>query len=994
MFSTRENKTFNTTQTNSETFMEFLRKIEEKWQKNWENAKIFEADPDPTKPKCFITVAYPYPNSPQHIGHARTYTLADVHARYMRMRGYNVLLPMAFHYTGTPVLAMSKRLAENDTDLIDDFINVYKIPKEKLREFTDPLAMARYFHQEIKGGMKEIGYSIDWRREFTTIDSHYNRFIEWQFQKLHQAGYIKRGSHPVGWCPKDGNPVGQHDTKGDVEPEIGEFTLIKFKQGDLVFPTATLRPETIFGVTNIWVNPQTKYVKADVDGEQWIISQESVDKLRHQKRKVTILETFEGKQLIGKYIENSVTKTKIPILPADFVDPKNATGVVMSVPGHAPYDYVALENIKKTPSKLEEYGLTSEDINSVKPISLIEVPGYSEIPAADVVKKMQIQDQADLKLEDATKEVYRHEFHNGKMKQNTGKYFGLSVAEAKDKVKQDLVKESKATTMYELLNRPVLCRCGTECIVKIFEDQWFIDYGKPEWKSLVHKSLDKMEILPEEMRSEYNYVIDWLHEKACARKSGMGTRLPWDQEWIIESLSDSTIYMAYYTIVRHIKEYKIQSTQLTNDVFDYVFLGKGNVAEIARKANLDAKILKAMRNEFLYFYPLDSRHSAHELIPNHLTFMIFNHTAIFPENLWPRQIVTNGHVMMEGTKMSKSFGNIIPLREGLAMFGADPIRLSVLATAELLQDSEFNQTIAKSMRDRLERLYKFVTEIAKNKKKGKISPKSLTAIDRWMLSRLQEHIKKATEGMDKLAVRKAIHSVLYELEQDFQWYQRRIKDQKENTKRKDTVAYVFREVIDAQIRMLAPVAPHTCEELWEILGEKSFVASSSWPTPDESKVDVIAEGKEALIMDILEDTLSINKATGIKPKKIYYYMASPWKWKIYLKALKKSVSTKVAQGDLIRDLLKDSDLKARAKEVAEFVGKIVDEVNRTPEERKQRLVQVGVIDESQVLKEAEDFLKRELNAEICLYNEEDRKRYDPKNRARVAKPYRPAIFIE
>ena len=104
--------------------MEFLRKIEEKWQRKWESAKIFEANPDPAKPKCFITVAYPYPNSPQHIGHGRTYTLADAHARYKRMRGYNVLFPMAFHYTGTPVLAMAKRLQEGDKGLVSDFVNV------------------------------------------------------------------------------------------------------------------------------------------------------------------------------------------------------------------------------------------------------------------------------------------------------------------------------------------------------------------------------------------------------------------------------------------------------------------------------------------------------------------------------------------------------------------------------------------------------------------------------------------------------------------------------------------------------------------------------------------------------------------------------------------------------------------------------------------------------------------------------------------------------
>jgi len=964
MFSPDKYKTFNIPQNGSESFMEFLRRIEEKWQKRWEEAKIFEANPDPSKPKFFITVAYPYPNSPQHIGHARTYTLADVYARYMRMRGYNVLLPMAFHYTGTPVLAMAKRLAENDEDLISDFVDVYKVPREKLEELTDPLAMARYFH-------------------------HYNRFIEWQFHKLREKGYITRGSHPVGWCPKDGNPVGQHDTQGDVEPEIGEFTLIKFRHGEWVLPTATLRPETVFGVTNIWLNPKAKYVKAVVDGEKWIVSQECAEKLTYQNHKVTVLENFEGKELIGKTAKNPATDQDILILPAEFVDPKNATGVVMSVPGHAPYDYVALENIKSQPERLAEYGLPAEAVKFIEAISIIEVPQYSEVPAADVVKRMSIKEQTDPKLEDATKEVYRHEFHSGKMKTNTGKYAGLPVSEAKEKVKQDLIASGKATTMYELLNRPVKCRCGTECVVKIFENQWFIDYGNPEWKALAHKCLEKMRILPEELRAEYKYVIDWLHEKACARKSGLGTRLPWDPEWIIESLSDSTIYMAYYTIIRHIKEHKIQPNQLTDNVFDYIFLGNGNHEEIAKETGIDATVLEKMRQEFLYFYPLDSRHSAHELIPNHLTFMIFNHTAIFPENLWPRQIVTNGLVTMEGAKMSKSFGNIIPLREGLATFGADPIRLSVLATAELLQDADFSPSIAKAMRDKLERLYKLVTEKAKTSLEQNSSKRELTTIDRWMLSRLQEHIKKATEAMEELAVRKAIHTILFELDQDLQWYQKRAK-----TTPKAATTPVMNEVLKTQILMLSPFAPHTCEELWEKMGGKGFASLAPWPKPDETKVDVKAEESETLIATLLEDTLHIIKATGITPKKVFYYTAAEWKWKTYLKALEKSMEGKIEQGSLIRELLKDEDSKGKAKEIADFTGKITEEINRMPHERKERLIQVGIMDETRILEEAKEFLKSEVNAEITIHDEEDMKRYDPKNRAKLAKPWRPAIYIE
>ena len=141
-------------------------------KKKWLENNDHEIDSN-NKEKKFITVAYPYPNSPQHIGHGRTYTIADVHSRYLRMKGFNVLFPMGFHYTGTPILGMAKRVEANDAELIEGFKRYTKFLKIKLRNLWSPVKIADYFHEEIKSGMIEMGYSIDWRREFTTIDPAY-----------------------------------------------------------------------------------------------------------------------------------------------------------------------------------------------------------------------------------------------------------------------------------------------------------------------------------------------------------------------------------------------------------------------------------------------------------------------------------------------------------------------------------------------------------------------------------------------------------------------------------------------------------------------------------------------------------------------------------------------------------------------------------------------------------------------------------------------------
>jgi leucyl-tRNA synthetase len=205
---------------------------------------------------------------------------------------------------------------------------------------------------------------------------------------------------------------------------------------------------------------------------------------------------------------------------------------------------------------------------------------------------------------------------------------------------------------------------------------------------------------------------------------------------------------------------------------------------------------------------------------------------------------------------------------------------------------------------------------------------------------------------------------------------------------------VFNEVLEVETRMLAPIAPHVCEELWEMMGKNQFISTSSWPASDEARIDIQAEENEALIMSVLEDTANILKATGATPQRTFYYVAAPWKQKIYLIALKKSVSGKIQQKDLMKELMADPSLKPKAEKTAKFTGQILDEINRMPKERKQRLIRVGTINENQALNEAKDFFKKEIKAEIHIYDEEDTKRYDPRARASLAKPGRPAIFIE
>jgi leucyl-tRNA synthetase len=958
------------------------RSIEEKWIKRWEEQKLFQADPDQARKKYFVTVAYPYPNSPQHIGHGRTYTLADVHARYMRMKGYNVLFPMGFHYTGTPILGMSRRVSAGDPDLLDTFRKIYKLTDDVIATFVEPVRIASYFHNEIKQGMKEMGYSMDWRREFTTIDKIYSKFISWQFRTLRKKGLIVQGSHPVGWCPRDQNPVSQHDTMGDVEPDFTEYTLIKFRHNDVVIPAATLRPETLFGVTNMWVNPAAEYVEAVVDGEHWMVSREAARKLEFLNHTITVVKTFKGSDMVGWQLTSPLDNAAIPVYPASFVEPASGTGVVMSVPAHAPFDYRALEDLKNDKQTQAKFGI----VVTAEPVIIIESEGYTGIPAAEAIKKT-VANGNDL-LEKATNELYSHEFYKGKMMANTGKYAGMPVAVAKNEVKKQLTDAGQTSVMYELVNKPVRCRCGSECVVKLLSDQWFLNYSDKNWKDLAHECIQKMDIVPQDIRQEFDYVIDWLRERACARKSGLGTKLPWDQEWIIESLSDSVIYMAYYTIAKYVNSKAIpENENITDSFFDYVLLGIGNALQISQECGIPAETVEQIRNEFRYFYPVDARHSGRDLVPNHLSFFIFNHVAIFGRENWPAQIVVNGSVLMEGKKMSKSLGNIIPLRAAILEHGADTIRLAMMVSAEILQDADFSFDTARGVRSKLLEIFEMAEKCKSAAPKTPEQPE-----DKWLASRLQRTAALTTESMDRLRVREAVHHILYSLEQDLQWYLKRVGAKGRRTS--EVVTAMLAEYIKMQIRMLAPFAPFTAEEVWERMGGSKTILEAGWPQVEESKIDVNAEESEFLVSSILADLQNIIKVTKLAPKKIVIYTSAGWKAHVYGAVLSEIMNKKTNFGEIMK-LLIANPRTVKVKTDPNLVKKMMDDILSTPVEARSRRLKLAAFDEMSAIRDAAGLISQEANkAELIVHSEEDQEKYDPKAKARMARPFKPAIYME
>lgn len=952
--------------------------IEKKWQEKWDESQIFQAEPD-EREKFFITIPYPYLNGNLHAGHTRTFTIGDVVARHKRMLGYNVLYPMGFHVTGTPIVGLAELIANRDPQTMDVYERLHGIPGDILPTLDTPEKIVDYFKRESEKAMRNIGYSIDWRRKFTTTDPTYKKFIEWQYTRLEEKGLIVKGSHPVKWCPNDNNPVEDHDILYGEEATIVEYTLIKFRYKDLILPCATLRPETTYGVTNLWVNPDVTYVKAKVtkDGREefWVVSREAFKKLTFTDRTVEYIEDVPAKSIIGIKLTNPITGDEVISLPASFVKPENGSGIVMSVPAHAPFDYLALRDLYD--ADLSEYGI-AEDLRKIKLISLIKVPDFGEFPAKEIVESMGIENQNDPKAEEATKIIYRREFHGGVLKEITGKYEGQAVSKIKDILTRDFISSNAGETFYEF-SEPVVCRCGTPCVVNMVKGQWFLNYSNPEWKAKVYECLSRMRIIPEEYRVEFENKVDWLKDKACARRKGLGTRLPFDKEWLIESLGDSTIYMSYYIIARFIESGDLKLENLTLSFFDYVLLGKGDLAAVSADTGLSPELLKEIRRHFNYWYPVDLRSSGKDLVPNHLLFFLFHHVALFEEDKWPKAIAVNGFVSLEGQKMSKSKGPILTMENAVSHYGADITRMYILSTAEQTQDADWQRTGVESARRQVDRFYSFAKDVIESRKRADLNTE-LKQIDRWILSRIQKYIRNTNSALDSIQTREAIQNSFFLLINDVKWYQRRGGEN------------LLYYVLDNWVRLMAPFTPHLCEEIWEAMGHKDPISLAQYPLYNEDLIDDSAELAEEVIKGTLEDIEEIIRVTKMTPQMVHLYTAPAWKAKAVRCACDMQREDSLEVGNLIKTLMSNPDLKRFGKEIPKFVQKLVSEFKSGGADRYE-VFAGSELDEQALLKESASFLEKEIGCPVEVHSA-DSPAFDPEKKSRFAEPLRPAIYIE
>lgn len=868
--------------------------------------------PEDNEEKLMVTFPYPYMNGRLHLGHTFTICKCEFAVGFQRLKGKKCLFPFGFHVTGMPIKACADKIKReletygfppqfpqeeekvvvedrSDEPIIKDkskgkkskaaakagpgkyqwqIMKSLGLEDEEIKQFADVNHWLQYFPPKTEQDLRAMGLRVDWRRSFITTDANpfYDSFVRWQFVKLKERNKIKFGKRFTIYSPKDGQPCMDHDRSSGEGVGVQEYTLIKMKvikpsgvlakysKEGVYMVAATLRPETMYGQTNCWVRPDMAYVACRLkNGEVWVCTRRAARNMCYQgfmekEGDPTIVAEFVGQDILGVGLTAPLAHYKtIYTLPMLTIKEDKGTGVVTSVPSDSPDDWAALRDLRNKQPFREKYGITDEMVLPFDPVPIISIPEFGDLAAVTVVDKLKIQSQNDRdKLAEAKEMVYLKGFYEGVM--IVGDHKGKSVQDAKPLIKDELIKDGSAVS-YREPEKMVISRSNDECVVSLC-DQWYLDYGNQEWKTATKVALDQTNTFSDEVRKNFESTLAWLQDHACSRSYGLGSKMPWDETWLIEGMSDSTIYMAYYTVAHLIQggtydaskpnALSIVAADMTDEVWDYIFL-KG---AMPKNCKIAKEKLERMRGEFEYWYPCDIRVSGKDLVPNHLTYAVYNHVAIWPENPenWIQGIRANGHLLLNSEKMSKSTGNFMTLTEAIEKFSADGMRLALADAGDTVEDANFVTSSAEAAILRLYTFVEWVKEVLADK--AMVTRSKHSFHDNVFLNEMSLKLTQSNEAYDKMLFKEALKTGFFELLAARDKYRELCGD--EGMSRDLVLQY-----IEWQSIILSPICPHVCEHVWELLGKQDSILNAPWPKASEVNMTVIHQSE--YLMDAVRD---------------------------------------------------------------------------------------------------------------------------------------------
>jgi len=731
--------------------------IEKKWQKYWDDNQTFKAVTGDAKNPYYILVEFPYPSgSGLHVGHVRSYTAQDAVARMKRLQGYNILYPMGWDAFGAPA----------EQYAIKNHIHPREAVAENIKTF--------------KGQMKDLGFSFDWSREFSTTDPDYYKWTQWQFLQFYKHGMAYKDTVPVNWCPTCKSVLSNEDAAGGVCERCGDTVVQKEKSqwmlrmsdysedllkglddtnfadrvklgqinwigkstgveldvnivGGGKFSIFTTCIETIYGITFFVIAPDGKLIKElmpRVENKEEIMNYINETAKKSSMDRTELNKGKTGCLVKGIKAINPVNGKEVPVFLGDFVLGDYGTGAVMAVPSHDQRDF--------------EYAIEHK-------LEMIQVIDGRETESSAFEKQDYLGKGCKLI--------------------NSEEFTGLTVEEAKDAITDKLVKEGIARRVNNYKMRDW-----------VFSRQRF--WGEPipmiycekcGWQPMKEEDLplllpDVAEYEPtEDGESPLANITDWVNT-TCPHCGGAAKR----ETDTMPNWAGSSWYFLRFMDPHNDREFASMEAMKYWDKVDW--------------------------------YNGGMEHTARHLLYARFWVQFLYNIGLVPkkEMIWTR--VSHGMVLgSNNEKMSKSKGNVINPDDIVSEYGADTLRLYEMFMGDYTQDAPWST-------DSLRGCKRFIDKVIRLKDKigeGEGYSKALE-------STIHKTIKKVQNDLNTMAYNTAVSSLMI-LANSY-----------------DDAKSITKDEYHLLLTLLNPIAPHITEELNESLGFEP-ICESAWPEYDEAK---------------------------------------------------------------------------------------------------------------------------------------------------------------
>ena len=756
-----------------------FKSIEMKWQNYWEENKSFKAERDSSKKKYYLLEMFPYPSGRIHMGHVRNYGIGDAVARFMRMKGFNVLHPIGWDAFGLPAENAAIQNKSHPAQWTEDNIAAMQVQ------------------------LRSLGLSYDWDREIATCRPEYYRWNQWCFLKFYEKGLVYRKKSQVNWCNACNTVLANEQVidgccwrcDGEVEDRFQEgwffkitdyadrllegcdrlsgkwpeqvLTMqsnwigkshgaevdFKIKGKNEVIKVFTTRPDTLYGATFMVLAPEHPLVaKLSPGTKQEIVVGEFIKKVKQEDKVTRTSETGEKNGVFtGAYAVNPLPGEDIPVWSANFVLMDYGTGAVMSVPAHDQRD---LDFARK-------YDL---------PVRMVIQPTEGSLDESNVQEAFSA---------------------NGVMV-NSGSFNGLSGDEAKKKVCDYLeeIKIGKASVNFRLRDWGVsrqrywgtpipIVRCDECGLVTVPEDQ--LPVQLPLDVDLGNRGQSPLTTLTE------------FYATQCP-SCGKSARRETDT---LDTFVCSSWYFNRYT-----------SANNNQFAFD--------------------------RDDLDYWMPVDQYIGGIEHAILHLLYSRFFHLVFkdlgFTNSDEPfDRLLTQGMVIKDGAKMSKSKGNVVDPDEIIQNYGADTARLFILFAAPPTKDLEWNNQGVEGCHRFLKRVWRIFDDflddikcagpIPEDYKTDSKELRELRRVTHVTIGRVTDDIQTRMQFNTAISAIMEFVNHLYAFRENWVLL-------KDNS---DGARPLVRESFDTLILLLSPFAPHIAEEMRSLLGHKTSIVQVEWP---------------------------------------------------------------------------------------------------------------------------------------------------------------------